>query len=73
MGSPKIRAVSPSRTGTPIQDAIGVFDASAEDQIHPIRFHRGVGEREGPGQVADTKVAYGFYAFTQDLGRNAHG
>src|SRR5215213_10132363 len=33
MGSLKIRAVSPSRTGTPIQDAIGVFDASAEDQI----------------------------------------
>src|ERR687891_2532211 len=52
---------------------IRVFDASAEDKIHPVRFHRGVGEGERPGEVADAEVADGFYAFTQYLGRDAHG
>ena len=60
-------------SSSPIRDAIGVFDASAEDQIHPVGLHRRVGEGEGPGQVADTEVADGFYALTQDLGRHAHG
>src|ERR671919_2620155 len=60
-------------SSSPIRDAIRVFDASAEDKIHPVRFHRGVGESERPGQVADAEIADGFYAFTQYLGRDAHG
>src|SRR5215213_3117311 len=60
-------------SSSPIRDTIRVFDASAEDKIHPVRFHRDVGEGERSGQVAYTKVADSFYAFTQDLGRDAHG
>src|SRR5688500_1151074 len=52
---------------------IRVFDASAEDKINPVRFHRDVGEGERSGQVADAEVADSFYAVTQDLGRAAHG
>src|ERR687897_587715 len=58
---------------TPIRDTTGIFDTSAEDKIHTVRFHRGVGEGERPGQVADAEVADGFYAYTKDLGRDAHG
>src|SRR5918995_4257443 len=57
----------------PIRDAMGVFDASAQNRVHPVGFHRGVGEDEGTGQVADTQVADGLYAVTQDLGGDAHG
>jgi hypothetical protein len=60
-------------SSSPIRDTIWVFDASAEDKIYPVRFHRGVGESERPGQVADAEIADGFYAFTQDLRRDAHG
>src|ERR687897_743148 len=60
-------------SSSPIRDTIRVFDASAEDKIHPVRFHSDVGEGERPGQVADAEVADGFYAFTQYLGRDAHG
>src|SRR5918912_941650 len=52
-------------SSSPIRDTIWVFDASAEDKIHPVRFHRDVGEGERSGQVAYTKVADSFYAFTQ--------
>src|SRR3712207_3625061 len=57
----------------PIRDSTGLFDTSAEDNSHAVRFHRGVGEDERPGQVADAEVADGFYAYTKDLGRDAHG
>src|SRR5215211_5621315 len=60
-------------SSAPIRAAIRIFDASAEDEIHPVRFHCGVGEGEGPGQVADTEVADGFYAVAQNLGRDANG
>src|SRR3712207_3844190 len=60
-------------SSSPIRNIIGVFDAPAEDKIHPIRFHRDVGEGERSRQVADAEVADSFYAFTQDLGRDAHG
>ena len=33
-------------SSSPIRYAIRVFDASAENEIHPVRFHRGVDEGE---------------------------
>src|SRR5215212_8290990 len=60
-------------SSSPIQAAIRVHDASAEDEVHSVRFDRGVGEGEGAGEVAYAQVADGRQSVTQNLGRHTDG